>query len=114
VTIIMVTWLPQFVQVCSILTNTCFDVFNHVSAAGLNALLTESQWHTTSDMAQLVLPVVGAVAGAIPLAGPPIQAAIEGLLAILQSIDVRASFILTTLLILSIIIEESEESEGSC
>jgi len=62
-------------------------------------------------MAQLGLPVVGAVAGAIPLAGPPIQAAIDGLLAILQSIDVRASFILTTLLILSVIIEKLEEPE---
>jgi len=109
----MATWLPQFSQVCSILTNTGFDVFNHVSAAGLNALLTESQWHTTSDMAQLVLPVFGTVAGAIPLAGPPIQAAIDVLLAILQSIDVRASFILATLFIPSVIIEKSEESERS-
>ncbi|KAG0695536.1 hypothetical protein DFH29DRAFT_1072453, partial [Suillus ampliporus] len=40
-----------------------------------------------SDVIQLSLPVAQAVAGAIPLAGPPIQAAIGGLLAILQAID---------------------------
>jgi hypothetical protein len=44
-------------------------------------------------MAQTILPVVQVVAGAIPFAGPPIQAAISGLLSILQSIDVRAYFI---------------------
>jgi len=42
-----------------------------------------------SDMAQLSLPVLHAVAGAIPLAGALMQAAIGGLLAILQAIDVR-------------------------
>ncbi|OAX35164.1 hypothetical protein K503DRAFT_392647 [Rhizopogon vinicolor AM-OR11-026] len=40
-----------------------------------------------SDMIQLVLPVVQSAAGAIPLAGAPIQAAIGGLLVILQAID---------------------------
>jgi hypothetical protein len=47
-----------------------------------------------SDMAQLFLPVVQGAAGAVPLVGAPIQAAIGGLLAILQGIDVRSYFIL--------------------
>lgn len=41
-------------------------------------------------MAQTILPVVQAVAGAIPFAGPPMQATISGLLSILQAIDVTA------------------------
>ncbi|KAG1800729.1 uncharacterized protein BJ212DRAFT_1400088, partial [Suillus subaureus] len=45
-------------------------------------------------MAQLALPLVQAVTGAIPLVGAPMQAAIGGLLTGLQAIDVRA---LTTL-----------------
>ncbi|KAG1729480.1 uncharacterized protein EDB91DRAFT_809636 [Suillus paluster] len=40
-----------------------------------------------SDMAQLALPLVQAVAGAIPLVGAPMQAAIGGLLTSLQAID---------------------------
>ncbi|OAX31877.1 hypothetical protein K503DRAFT_860575, partial [Rhizopogon vinicolor AM-OR11-026] len=40
-----------------------------------------------SDMARLFLTVAQGAAGAIPLAGPPMQAAIIGLLAILQAID---------------------------
>lgn len=53
----------------------------------------DSSSRKASDMAQTILPVVQVVAGAIPFAGPPIQAAISGLLSILQSIDVRAYFI---------------------
>ncbi|KAG2029163.1 hypothetical protein BDR03DRAFT_1018802 [Suillus americanus] len=40
-----------------------------------------------SDMAQLALPFVQAIAGAIPLVGAPMQAAISGLLTGLQTID---------------------------
>ncbi|OJA12452.1 hypothetical protein AZE42_08050 [Rhizopogon vesiculosus] len=47
----------------------------------------ESFRRRTSDMVQLFLPIVQVAAGAIPLAGPPMQAAIGGLLAILQVID---------------------------
>jgi hypothetical protein len=54
---------------------------------------TESYYRQGSDIAQVYLPVVRAVAGAIPIAGAPIQAAIAGLLAILQTIDVRKRFI---------------------
>ncbi|KAG1867996.1 hypothetical protein C8R48DRAFT_126343 [Suillus tomentosus] len=45
---------------------------------------------TAFDMAQTFLPVVQAVAGAIPVTGPPMQAAIGGLLAILQTVDRRS------------------------
>jgi hypothetical protein len=53
----------------------------------------ESYYRQASDMAQVCLPVVRAVAGTIPIAGAPIQAAIGGFLAILQTIDVRKSFV---------------------
>ncbi|OJA07830.1 hypothetical protein AZE42_09142 [Rhizopogon vesiculosus] len=56
----------------------------------------ESFRRRTSDMVQLFLPIVQVAAGAIPLAGPPIQGAISGLLAIIQAIDVRSYFILMT------------------
>jgi hypothetical protein len=49
-------------------------------------------------MAQLFLPLLQAAAGAIPFAGPPIQAVITGLLVILQDIDVRAHLIPMTFL----------------
>jgi hypothetical protein len=44
----------------------------------------------TSDMAQVALPFVQAISGAIPLVGAPMQAAIGGLLTGLQTIDVSA------------------------
>jgi hypothetical protein len=53
----------------------------------------DSSARTASDMAQTFLPVVQAVAGAIPFAGPPMQATISGLLSILQAMDVRAYLI---------------------
>ena len=40
------------------------------------------------DVIQLVSPMVQAVAGAIPVAGTPLKAAIEGLLYIIHIIDV--------------------------
>ncbi|KAG2356583.1 hypothetical protein BDR07DRAFT_1380683, partial [Suillus spraguei] len=40
-----------------------------------------------SDMAQTFLPLIQGVSGAIPIAGSPMQAAISGLLTILQLID---------------------------
>jgi hypothetical protein len=45
-----------------------------------------------SDMAQIALPFVQAIASAIPLVGAPMQAAIGGLLTGLQAIDVSALF----------------------
>ena len=41
-----------------------------------------------SDVIQLVSPMVQAVAGAIPIAGTPLKAAVDGLLYIIQMIDV--------------------------
>ncbi|KAG1719723.1 hypothetical protein EDB19DRAFT_631173 [Suillus lakei] len=43
-----------------------------------------------SDMAQPGLPLVQVIPGAIPLAGPPMQIAITGLLTILQAINRRS------------------------
>ncbi|KAG1773401.1 hypothetical protein EDD22DRAFT_946839 [Suillus occidentalis] len=50
----------------------------------------DSSARTASDMAQTFLPVVQAVVGAIPFAGPPMQATISGLLSILQAMDRRS------------------------
>ncbi|KAG1811864.1 uncharacterized protein BJ212DRAFT_497630 [Suillus subaureus] len=50
----------------------------------------DSSARKASDMAQTFLPLVQSVAGAIPLAGPPMQAAISGLLSILQVVDRRS------------------------
>jgi len=41
------------------------------------------------DVIELVSPMVQAVAGAIPVAGTPLKAAIDGLLYIIQIVDVR-------------------------
>jgi hypothetical protein len=48
-----------------------------------------------SDMAQVALPFVQAITGAIPLVGAPMQAAISGLLTGLQAIDVSACSMMT-------------------
>jgi hypothetical protein len=63
-----------------------------------NASSTQSYGRQASDMAQLSLPLLQAASGAIPFAGPLIQAVINGLLLILQDIDVRAHLIPTTFL----------------
>ncbi|OAX43428.1 hypothetical protein K503DRAFT_155340 [Rhizopogon vinicolor AM-OR11-026] len=55
-----------------------------------NASSTQSYGRQASDMVQLSLPLLQAVSGAIPLAGPPMQAIINGLLIILQNIDRRS------------------------
>jgi len=68
-------------------------MFTSVSTAGSNTLRIQSTFHTASDVAQTVLPGVAAVAGVIPVAGGPLQAAIGGLLFILQGIDVRAPLV---------------------
>jgi hypothetical protein len=47
-----------------------------------------------SDMAQIALPFVQAIAGAIPHVGAPMQAAIGGLLMGLQAIDVSACLLI--------------------
>lgn len=49
----------------------------------------DSSARKASDMAQAILPFVQDVAGAIPFAGPPIQATISGILSIFQAIDRR-------------------------
>jgi hypothetical protein len=41
------------------------------------------------EVIQLVSPMVQAVAGVIPVAGTPLKAAVDGLLYIIQMIDVR-------------------------
>ena len=46
------------------------------------------------DAANLALPVVSTIAGAIPIVGSPIHAAINGLLQILNVVDVSGIFIL--------------------
>ena len=45
------------------------------------------------DVIQLVSPMVQAIAGAIPVAGTPLKAAVDGLLYIIQMIDVCACVI---------------------
>lgn len=50
------------------------------------------------DMAQVALPSVQAIAGVFPLVGSPMQAAIGGLLSILQTFNVRAQAIARTFL----------------
>jgi hypothetical protein len=46
-------------------------------------------------MAQVALPLVQDIAGAIPLLGAPMKAAISGLLTGLQAIDVSAHLMMT-------------------
>jgi hypothetical protein len=48
-----------------------------------------------SDMAQVALPLVQAIVGAIPLVGAPMQAAISGIMTSLQAIDVSARLMMT-------------------
>jgi hypothetical protein len=50
-----------------------------------------------SDMAQVALPFVQAIASAIPLVGAPMQAAISGILTGLQAIDVSVCLMMTIL-----------------
>jgi predicted component of type VI protein secretion system len=54
-----------------------------VSSTGSSRAFSEA-----FDIAQVSLPVVQAAAEAIPIAGAPMKAAIGGLLAVLQAIDV--------------------------
>ncbi|KAJ8580423.1 hypothetical protein M405DRAFT_55812 [Rhizopogon salebrosus TDB-379] len=54
---------------------------------GPDVSATELHWRQASDIAQLSLPVLQATAGAVPIVGASIQAAVSGLLAILQAID---------------------------
>jgi hypothetical protein len=69
------------------------DVQVPINISSATSSRVDSSAHKASDMAQTFLPVVQVVAGAIPLAGPPIQATISGLLSILQAIDVSAYLI---------------------
>jgi hypothetical protein len=60
---------------------------NHSSAGSFGGVLLARE---ASDMAQVALPFVQAIASAIPLVGAPMQAAISGMLTSLQAIDVSA------------------------
>ncbi|KAG2071946.1 hypothetical protein BDR04DRAFT_1097608 [Suillus decipiens] len=78
---------------CSIPTNVPMHIGSlardqgpQVSSSG------DSCARKASDVAQAILPFVQDIAGAIPFAGPPMQAAISGLLSILQAIDVTTYF----------------------
>ena len=53
------------------------------------------------DVIQLVSPMVQAVAGAIPVAGTPLRAAVEGLLYIIQMIDVGHLLFKTAVLLIA-------------
>ena len=53
---------------------------------------TKSRLSEAGDIIQLVSPMVQAVAGAVPVAGPPLKAAVDGLLYIIQTIDVGRLF----------------------
>jgi len=48
----------------------------------------DSRLSEAGDVIQLVSPIVQAVAGVIPVAGTPLKAAVDGLLYIIQIIDV--------------------------
>jgi len=61
-----------------------FNISSATSSPG------DSSARKASDMAQTFLPLVQGVAGVIPLVGRPMQAAISGLLSILQVIDRRS------------------------
>jgi len=52
------------------------------------------------DVIQLVSPMVQAVAGAIPVAGTPLKAAVDGMLYIIQTIDVGHLFCVTAFLLI--------------
>ena len=53
---------------------------------------TKSRLSEAGDIIQLVSPMVQAAAGAVPVAGPPLKAAVDGLLYIIQTIDVGRLF----------------------
>ncbi|KAG1733139.1 hypothetical protein EDB19DRAFT_1911720 [Suillus lakei] len=61
-----------------------------INASSIGSFGRVSLARDVSDMAQVALPLVQAVAAAIPFAGPPMQAAISGLLTTLQAIDRRS------------------------
>lgn len=75
------------VQSSSVATDLGLQVSTNVSSATSSRV--DSSARTASDTAQTFLPVVRAAAAAIPVAGPPLQAAIGVLLSILQTIDTR-------------------------
>ena len=53
------------------------------------------------DVIQLVSPMVQAVAGTIPVAGSPLKAAVDGLLYIIQMVDVGHLFCITAFLLIA-------------
>ena len=58
--------------------------------------MIQSTSRIVSDALQTGLPAVAAAAAVIPVIGSPLQAAIGGLLLVLQGIDVRAPLVTMT------------------
>jgi hypothetical protein len=50
------------------------------------------RFEAVSDAAELICPLVGAAAGAIPVAGPPLKAAVDVLLYVIQTTNVSHLF----------------------
>lgn len=57
-----------------------------------NASCTKSRLSEAGDIIQLVSPMVHAAAGAVPVVGPSLKSAVEGILYIIQIIDVGCLF----------------------
>ncbi|KAG1848429.1 hypothetical protein F4604DRAFT_1935375 [Suillus subluteus] len=78
---------PSLTQPISTTREPDFEASTNVSSGSSGGV---SLAREASDMAQIALPSVQAIVGAIPLVGAPMQAAIGGLLLGLQAIDVSA------------------------
>jgi hypothetical protein len=95
------------VQPGSLAMDPGLQVSTNVSSATSSRV--DSSARTASDTAQTFLPVVRAAAAAIPVAGPPLQAAIGVLLSTLQAIDVRDCLITWMFLDLNAITDTQSE-----
>ena len=61
---------------------------------------TKCRLSEAGDIIQLVSPMVQAAAGAVPVAGPPLKAVVDGLLYIIQIIDVGRLFYFAAFLLI--------------
>ncbi|KAG1845174.1 hypothetical protein F4604DRAFT_1908095 [Suillus subluteus] len=77
---------PSLTQPISTTREPDFEASTNVSSRSSGGVPLARE---ASDMAQIALPSVQAIVGAIPLVGAPMQAAIGGLLSGLQAIDRR-------------------------
>lgn len=66
-----------------------------------NVPCTITRRFDAGDAVEHALPLVGAAAGVIPVAGHPLKAAVDGLLYILQTIDVNRLFYYTASLLIA-------------